>query len=72
MTEIKLPKLPDRTPVKITIILGADLHQGLKEYADLYRAAYGAQEPIHDLIPYMLEIFLQSDRAFVRTGKGRG
>ncbi|MCA1936917.1 MAG: DUF2274 domain-containing protein [Asticcacaulis sp.] len=34
----------------------------------LYAAAYGATEPVVDLIPYMLEAFLQSDKGFKRGG----
>ncbi len=69
MPEIKLPKLPDRTPIKLTITVGAELHQALKDYADLYQAAYGIAEQVADLVPFMLEAFLQSDRGFARTGR---
>lgn len=34
MTELKLPKLPDRTTVKITITASADLNRRLHAYAD--------------------------------------
>lgn len=69
MAELKLAKLPDRTPVKLTITVGAELHQMLKEYADQYQAAYGATEQVVDLIPFMLEAFIQSDKGFVRAGR---
>lgn len=69
MADLKLAKLPDRTPVKLTVTLGAELNQTLKEYADLYQATYGAAEQVVDLIPYMLEAFLQSDKSFSRTTK---
>jgi hypothetical protein len=69
MVDLKLAKLPDRTPVKLTITIGAELHQSLKDYAGLYAAAYGATEQVVDLIPYMLEAFLQSDKGFKRGGK---
>jgi len=69
MAEIKLGRLPDRTPVKLTITLGAELHQTLKEYADLYQATYGTTEQVVDLIPFMLEAFLASDKGFVRGGR---
>ena len=69
MTEIKLPRLPDRTPVKLTITLGADLNQSLKGYAELYEKAYGASEQVVDLIPFMLEAFLSSDKGFARSGR---
>jgi len=69
MGELKLAKLPDRTPVKLTVTLGAEVHQMLKDYAELYQATYGTTEQVTDLIPYMLETFVQSDKGFVRTGK---
>jgi hypothetical protein len=67
MADLKLPRLPDRTPIKLNITLGAELHQSLKDYADLYQTTYGTAEQVVDLIPYMLEAFLQSDKSFVRT-----
>lgn len=69
MAELKLPKLPDRTPVKLTITLGAELHQALKDYADLYQATYGVSEQVVDLIPFMLEAFVQGDKGFTRAGR---
>lgn len=69
MTEIKLQKLPDRTPVKLTISLGADLNQALRDYAELYAAAYGVTESIADLVPFILEAFLQSDKAFAKGNR---
>lgn len=67
MSEIKLPKLPDRTPVKLIITLGADLNQALKDYADLYEKAYGSAESVSDLVPYILEAFLAADKSFIRA-----
>lgn len=69
MTNLKLAKLPDRTPAKITITVSADLNQALCDYQKLYVATYGAAEKIADLIPFMLEAFLDSDRAFAKARK---
>jgi hypothetical protein len=69
MTDIKLPRLPDRTPVKLAIAVGSELHQSLKAYAALYQATYGVSEQIVDLIPFMLDAFLQSDKAFAKVPK---
>ena len=69
MAELKLGKLPDRTPVKLTITIGAELNLMLKEYADAYQATYGTAEQVIDLIPFMLEAFVQSDKSFVKTGR---
>lgn len=69
MVNLKLAKLPDRTPVKITITVSPDLNQALQEYAALYRETYGEAEPVPQLIPYMLESFLESDRSFAKARK---
>lgn len=66
---LKLAKLPDRTPVKITVAVSPDLNQALRDYAALYRATYGEAESVADLIPFMLEAFLEGDRAFGRARK---
>jgi hypothetical protein len=70
MADLKLPRLPDRTPVKISISLMPDLHQALIEYAALYAKTYGRDEPIVELIPAMLTAFLESDRTFSRGRAG--
>jgi hypothetical protein len=67
VAELKLPKLPDRTPVKLTISILPDLNQALAEYAEQYHEIYGSEETVCDLIPYMLRSFLESDRGFVRA-----
>lgn len=74
MAELKLRKLPDRTPVRIAIAVTPDLNQALADYAAVYAAAYGREEPVAELIPAMLENFLASDREFSRLhrlGAGR-
>jgi len=69
MSGLKLGKLPNRTPVKITISLGPDLDQALRDYAAIYRATYGEAESVADLIPFILTGFLESDRSFARARK---
>ena len=70
MAELRLPKLPDRTPVKLTISVSPELHRALNDYAAVYEAAYGQREVVSDLIPFMLATFLDSDRAFARARSG--
>ena len=67
MPELKLAKLPDRTSVKITVTVPADLNQALSQYAEMYRSAYGEAEPVAELIPFMLAAFLESDREFAKA-----
>ncbi len=71
MVELKLGKLPDRTPVKIGITITPDLQAALQSYASIYAEAYGVEEPIAELIPAMLTAFLESDRSFVREREAR-
>lgn len=66
---LKLPKLPDRVPVKVTISLSPELNQALADYATLYAETYGQQEPIAELIPAMLASFVESDRKFLKRRK---
>ncbi len=61
---VKLQRLPERTPVKMSIVIPPDLHRRLQAYADAYTQAYGNQEPLSELIPAILVAFLDSDRAF--------
>jgi hypothetical protein len=64
MADLKLSKLPDRTPVKLTISVPPDLKEALGAYAELYSQTYGEAEPVQELIPAMLAAFLESDRTF--------
>lgn len=69
MADLKLPKLPERTPVKITIAVSPNLKGTLDEYAAVYAASYGQDESVADLIPAILETFLAGDRAFAKAKK---
>ena len=66
MPDLKLARLPDRTPIKLTVFVSPDLHHRLSAYAHVYREAYGREESVADLIPAMLTAFMDSDRAFAR------
>lgn len=46
MPDLKLPQLPDRNPVKLSISVMPDLHEALIAYAAAYAQAYGREEPI--------------------------
>lgn len=73
MGDLRLARLPDRTPVRITINVLPDLNQALSDYAALYEEIYGRSEPVQDLIPAMLAAFLDADRFFLRRrGRGKG
>lgn len=69
MTRIRLAKLPERTPVRLSIALQPDFHRNLEAYAAAYSEAYGEAEKITDLIPFMLEAYLASDKEFTKSRK---
>jgi hypothetical protein len=69
MADLKLARLPDRTPVKIPIAVSPMLNQKLAAYAGAYKEAYGEDEKVADLIPFILEQFLDGDRRFKNTGR---
>jgi hypothetical protein len=77
MPELKLQKLPERTPIKLSIVITPQLNDDLSLYAQLYANTYGKEEAAVDLVPAMLAAFLESDRTFVkgrasRSRPGRG
>src|SRR3546814_4214130 len=69
MPSLKLSKLPNRTPVKITITVAPEVNAALQAYAELYREAYGENEPVAALIPYMLRA--SSPPTVASPGRGR-
>lgn len=70
MTELKLARLPDRTPVRVAINVAPDLQKALADYAAIYQQTYGQEQSIADLIPHMLMAFLASDRGFAKAREG--
>jgi hypothetical protein len=69
MARLKLGRIPDRTPIKLAITITPDLKEQLDAYAEAYGAAYGQQEKIEELIPFMLQSFIDGDRGFARSRK---
>lgn len=67
MVDLKLGRLPDRTPVKLTITVPPDLAEALASYASLYKEIYQQEETVADLVPAMLRAFLESDRGFAKA-----
>lgn len=68
MTRLKLGPIPDDKPVRLTIILPAELAELLRAYAQ----AVGSGNPgkpvtLERIVPPMLDRFIRTDRAFMRT-----
>lgn len=66
---IRLAKLPDRTPVRLSISLDPDLADALQDYAAVYEQTHGQAEKPETLIPAMLESFFSTDAGFKRARK---
>ncbi|HXI87216.1 MAG TPA: DUF2274 domain-containing protein [Parvularculaceae bacterium] len=66
---LKLDKLPDRETVKIAFTASPALNAALRDYAEIYRRAYGCKESVSGLIPFMLEAFMNADLSFKRARK---
>lgn len=69
---MRLAKLPDRTRVKMNLVLSPGLAKRLQEYADFYAETYGSREEVADLIPFMLEALLDGDADFRRASRACG
>lgn len=68
---LKIGRLPDTTPVKLTIAVDPAVNADLELYASLYEETYREKASITALIPSMLEAFLASDAGFKKARKAR-
>lgn len=66
---LKLARLPDRAPVRVTMTVSPVLHRMLQDYAAFYAKAYGSEEAVAELCPYMLQTFMEADRGFQKARK---
>ena len=46
LADLKFPRLPNRTPVNLSISIMSYLHQALVDYAGIYAETYGLQEQV--------------------------
>ncbi len=64
MTGLRLKKIADKTPVKLTLALPPEVHADLLRYAEIYRKEHGSQETPQVLASHMVAIFMQGDSQF--------
>ncbi|WP_309085541.1 DUF2274 domain-containing protein [Chelativorans sp.] len=72
MTKLKLGRIPDEKPVKVTIELPAALHSDLVAYAEVL--ARETRQDISDplkLIAPMLARFMNTDRGFAKARRSQ-
>jgi hypothetical protein len=66
---LRIGKLPDLTPVKLSVTLDPDVHQMLEDYARIYGESYGEAVKPAELVPSMIAGFLATDNGFKRARK---
>jgi len=66
---LRIAKLPNSTPVKLTVSLEPEVHQMLEDYARIYGDSYGETVKPAQLIPSMITGFLATDNGFKRARK---
>jgi len=63
-TKLRLGPVPKAQHIKITITVTPELKDALDRYAELHSQSTGEKNDTARLIPYMLEAFINRDRAF--------
>ena len=66
---LKIERLPDTTPSKLSIAVEPDLASDLEDYAAVYARTYGDEAQVAALIPSMLRAFIAADTGFKRARK---
>ena len=67
MMKLKLGPIPDDKPVRLTIIISAELATLLRAYAEAVGSGNTKPVTVERIVPPMLERFIRTDRAFMRT-----
>jgi hypothetical protein len=65
--KLKLGPIPDDKPVRLTITLSAELAALLRAYAEAVGSGDTKPVTVERIVPPMLERFIRTDRAFMRT-----
>lgn len=69
MPDLRLGRLPNRTPAKLTLTLWNALDEHLRLYAELHSAQTGVEVSAADIAPQMLADYLEADREFAKILK---
>jgi hypothetical protein len=72
MTVLKLGRLSEDRPVKVTIQMPAAVHRDLIQYGELLASETGESAPVDPsrLIAPMLARFMSTDRGFAKLRRG--
>lgn len=66
MPDLRLGKLPNHSPTKLSLNLWSELDEHLKLYAERYSAQRGAKFSAADIAPQMLAEYIKADREFAK------
>lgn len=66
---LRIGKIPDLTPVKLTVSLEPETYRMLEDYARIYTDSYGETVKPAELVPSMIVGFLAKDNGFKRARK---
>lgn len=66
---LRIGKLPDLTPKKITVSLDREVYGMLEDYARIYSENYGEVVKPAELVPPMIAGFLATDNGFKKARK---
>jgi len=64
---LRIGKLPDLTPIKLTVSLEPEVYKMLEDYARIYGDSYGETVKPAELVPSMIAGFLATDNGFKRA-----
>lgn len=73
MSTLKLGRIPDERPVKLTIEVPAPLHRKLIAYGEALARETGQAEPIPPakIAPAMIAGYIDSDKEFAKLWRSR-
>lgn len=73
MTRLKLGRIPDERPVKLTIEVPGPLHRKLIAYGEALARETGQPDPIPPakIAPPMIAGYIDSDREFAKLWRSR-
>ena len=70
-SKLRLGPLPKTDVFKMTVAIPVELKTELDAYTQAYCEAWGTQADLASLIPFMLQSFVDRDRAFQRMRRIR-
>jgi hypothetical protein len=63
-SRLRVGRIDRAAPTRLSIVLSAELKARLERYAELHAQTWGDAVNVAELIPHMLQAFIDSDKAF--------